>query len=350
MTSATRVQVVDFFSGCGGTSFGFQQAGLHIAAAVDHDRHAAATFRHNFPDVVFIQRDIRRLKTSTIRDVLTRGPVLFSGCAPCQPFSGQNQQPSPNDPRRTLLHEFQRFVTELLPEYVVVENVPGAQRVSNRGPFGDFIRALERAGYAVRSAVLRAGDFGVPQERRRLVIVAGRDRPLELPDAQGSFARTATVRDAIGHLPALDAGQIDPDDPDHAAMHLTPLNLERIRLTPEGGGRRDWPPELRLGCHERHDGHTDVYGRMSWDRAASGLTTRCLSYSNGRFGHPERDRAISAREAACLQTFPDTFRFFGPLTEKGRQIGNAVPPLFARRIAEAITLGDEETRQADAGR
>ena len=238
--TADPVQVVDFFSGCGGTSLGFQQAGLRIAAAVDHDRHAAATFRHNFPDAVFIERDIRRVTASNIRDVLGSGPVLFSGCAPCQPFSRQNQQRSTSDPRRTLLSEFQRLVTDLLPDYVVVENVPGAQRVSSRGPFGDFIHALEQADYAVRSAVLRAGDFGVPQERRRLVIIAGRDRPLELPDPQGPFARAATVRDAISHLPALDAGQTDRDDPDHAAMRLSPLNLERIRMTPEGGGRRDW--------------------------------------------------------------------------------------------------------------
>ena len=160
---------------------------------------------------------------------------------------------------------------------------------------------------------------------------------VSLPTAPlGGARRDATVRQVIGHLPKLAAGEVDRADPDHAAMRLSPVNLERIRATPEGGGRNDWPPRLRLECHEGHSGHSDVYGRMRWDRPASGLTTRCLSYSNGRFGHPEQDRAISAREAACLQTFPESFRFMGPLTEKGRQIGNAVPPALARRIGAGI--------------
>lgn len=334
---SSDLHVVDFFSGCGGTSLGFRNAGLKIAAGIDYDPHSAATFRQNFPEATFFETDIRALSPSAIRRAVGDRPMLFSGCAPCQPFSRQNQQRSVDDPRRSLLLEFQRFVLKLRPAYVVVENVPGAQRIAGEAaPFAAFTAKLRRVGYDVESDVLRAGDFGVPQKRRRLVIVASLDDAARLPFAGDDATEKTTVRSAIGHLPQLEAGAVDPQDPDHATMRLSSLNLQRIQSTPEGGGRGDWPERLRLECHQDHAGHSDVYGRMSWDRPASGLTTRCLSYSNGRFGHPEQDRAISAREAACLQTFPDDFAFCGPLTEKGRQIGNAVPPKFAQRIVEAL--------------
>jgi DNA (cytosine-5)-methyltransferase 1 len=148
--------------------------------------------------------------------------------------------------------------------------------------------------------------------------------------------KVSTVQQWIRRLPTLEAGQIHPKDPDHAAMALSPLNLKRIASTPEGKGRESWPADLLLDCHEGHSGHSDVYGRLAWDRPASAMTTRCLSYSNGRYGHPDQNRAISLREAACLQTFPKTFRFSGTLTSRGRQVGNAVPPLLARRIGEAV--------------
>jgi DNA (cytosine-5)-methyltransferase 1 len=335
----TSVHVIDFFCGCGGTSLGLQEAGLEITAGIDHDEYASATFRQNFPGAVVIPRDIRNVTMEDIADLLDDRPVVFSGCAPCQPFSVQNMYRSKDDPRRGLLSEFERFVVLLRPEYVVVENVPGAQRFSETGPFHDFTVQLLALGYKINSGILRAGDFGVPQERRRLVIVAALGQPVRLPTAGPATERKdVTVRETIGHLARLSAGEVSDIDPDHAAMRLSPLNMQRIRATPEGGSRRDWPDDLGLICHSSHAGHSDVYGRMRWDRPAAGLTTRCLSYSNGRFGHPEQDRAISAREAACLQTFPETFQFHGPLTEKGRQIGNAVPPRFAQRIGHEIVV------------
>jgi DNA (cytosine-5)-methyltransferase 1 len=331
------MKVIDFFCGCGGTSAGFQAAGLEIAGGLDLDPSAAKTFRRNFPNAGFIEGDITDVDPSEVDRMVGGGPVLFAGCAPCQPFSKQNRQKRTDDSRRPLLAEFGRFVLALRPEFVVVENVPGLQRIGDAGPFPAFRSQLQDLGYSVAAAVLKASDFGVPQTRRRLVLVASLKGPACLPKARGGSP--PSVRDAIGGLPRLEAGEVDCKDPDHAAMRLSPRNLQRIRLTAEGGGRETWPHHLLAPCHREHQGHSDTYGRMSWDRPASGLTTRCLSYSNGRFGHPDQDRAISAREAALLQTFPANFRFEGTLGAKGIQIGNAVPPLFAQQIAEALLAG-----------
>lgn len=311
---------------------------MRIVAGVDNDPDAAATFRRNFPGSRFLETDIRELPAEALTPLLPPGPLLFAGCAPCQPFSDQNRARSATDPRRGLLDEFTRMVLAHRPEYVVVENVPGMQRVGDAGPLAGFVSELQRVGYSCGTGVLRALDYGVPQRRRRLVVVGSLHGHARLPlPTHGTGAEpVATVRQTIGHLPALADGETCPHDPDHAAMSLSPLNLARIRATPEGGDRRDWPAELHLACHRDFRGHSDVYGRMRWDGPASGLTTRCVSYSNGRFGHPEQNRAITVREAACLQTFPASFRFAGKLTSRARQVGNAVPPLMAQRIGEAL--------------
>ncbi|MFD3460928.1 DNA cytosine methyltransferase [Nocardia fluminea] len=335
-----EVSVIDFFSGCGGTSQGFKDAGMNIVAGIDFDRDSAETFRNNFHGSTFIESDIRQIHVDQVRELMPDAPTLFAGCAPCQPFSRQNKTTTAQDPRRNLLYEFSRFVTKLRPEFVVVENVPGLQNPKKGGPLEDFMKALTGAGYSAEFRILRALELGVPQERKRLVIVASRVGDSALPSATHNITGgqpASTVRQTIGTLPPIPDGAVHPDDPDHATMRLSEMNKLRIRSTPEGGDRRDWAKELVLPCHTEHGGHTDTYGRMWWDRAASGLTTRCISYSNGRFGHPEQHRAISVREAACLQTFPRDFRFAGTLTSKARQVGNAVPPLMAKRIGQALT-------------
>ena len=335
------VSVIDFFSGCGGTSAGFKSSGMRILGGLDHDPDSARTFRANFPRAGFIERDIRSVSLDEVRSLYRgNGPVLFAGCAPCQPFSKHNRSTSLADPRRDLLKEFERFVVGLMPDFVVIENVPGLQSGSSKWTaLTQMVRRLRKAGYYLESSVLRALDFGVPQERRRLVVVASLHGHARLPEPTHGVTPGldfVTVRQAIGHMAELEHGDVDAYDSDHAAMRLSPLNLARIRSTPEGGDRRDWVSSLVPACHSDHKGHSDSYGRMWWDRPASGLTTRCLSYSNGRFGHPEQDRAISLREAALLQTFPQRFRFVGSLTSRGMQVGNAVPPLMARRIGEAL--------------
>lgn len=330
------ISVVDFFSGCGGTSLGLRNAGMKILAGIDHDTDAADTFRLNFPEARFFERDIREMHPDDLEALLpAEGEVLFAGCAPCQPFSRQNRSKKENDHRRQLLTEFQRFVTALKPDHVIVENVPGLQRVGGNGPLAKFISALKKYGYEVAWEILHASHYGVPQRRSRFVLLASLDaRVVRFPEPTHGADRKplAEVQDWMRGLPPLRAGAVDPYDPDHCAMAISELNLKRIRATPEGGGRSAWPEELLLDCHAGHKGHSDVYGRLAWDRPASAMTTRCLSYSNGRFGHPIEDRAISVREAACLQTFPREFKFSGNITSRGRQVGNAVPPLLAEAI------------------
>lgn len=335
------IDVVDFFSGCGGTSVGLAQAGFNIVMGLDNDPDAASTYRLNFPASRFIERDIRDISVETLGPLFAQKtrPMLFCGCAPCQPFSKQNRLLRAVDPRRTLLSEFQRFVVRWLPDFVLVENVPGMQRISDTdGPLASFATALLDLGYSTSVGVLPALWFGVPQKRDRLILLASRFEGLKLPEATHGAGKLpfATVRDWIGDLPKVKAGEIHRDDPDHQAASLSPLNMLRIRATPEGGGREYWPRDIWLECHKDHQGHSDVYGRLAWDKPASGLTTRCISYSNGRFGHPHQDRAITVREAACIQTFPRSYVFKGSHASRAKQVGNAVPPLMAKELGRSI--------------
>ncbi len=337
------IRVFDFFSGCGGTSCGFESAGMEIVLGLDNDRDAAKTFQLNFPKSKFICDDIRALPTTALKPLIKKrlGKTLFCGCAPCQPFSNQNNNKKKRDERINLLNEFGRFVAFYKPDFVFVENVPGMQSVKQRkGPFKIFTALLDSLGYSYEYKVVAASNYGVPQKRERLVLLASRNFQVDFPKPTHGTGTDnplyTTVKDWIDGLPVLQAGESDPADPDHRASVLSEINLARIKSTPEGGGRENWPINLWLECHKKYDGHTDVYGRLSWNKPASGLTTKCISYSNGRFGHPEQDRALSVREAACLQTFPRQYKFVGDLKSKARQIGNAVPPLFAQVFAESL--------------
>lgn len=348
--------VVDFFSGCGGTSCGFREAGCKIVAGIDNDMDAASTFALNFPEAIVYTDDIRDIRTDALRPVIGSNSerLLFSACAPCQPFSKQNRQKKHGDSRARLLDEFGRFVTAYLPDYIFIENVPGIQKDTAEGrPLKRFLATIKKLGYpAPRIEIAAALHYGVPQWRPRLIVLASRHAsptfPLATHGQEEGRVPYSTVRDWIGDLPPLEAGAQDPHDPDHRAARLSQKNLDRIRKTPEGGDRRNWPESLQLECHRKMSvesgasGHTDVYGRLTFDKPASGLTTRCISYSNGRFGHPVQDRALSLREAACLQTFPRSFKFVGSLNSKARQVGNAVPPLLAKRFGIHLLEQDKE--------
>lgn len=340
---ALPIKVFDFFAGCGGTSTGFQAAGLDLVFALDNDSDAKATFEANLSGVHYELIDIERFSVQSLQpyvDACNGHPILFCGCAPCQPFTKQNTEPKDAAAKSTMLDHFQRFVKHFQPDLVFVENVPGMQKVQEMvGPFHDFVEALKQHGYQYKYKVVAAREYGVPQKRRRLVLIASRLGDISFPPERYCTGRPnanfATVRDWIGYLPPIEAGEISSEDPFHRAAKLSDLNLRRIRALSEGEGRESWPDELKLVCHSRdYDGHTDVYGRMWWDKPASGLTTRCISLSNGRFGHPEQDRAISVREAARLQTFPKNFVFKGSYNSMARQIGNAVPVLLAQYFGE----------------
>ncbi len=315
---------------------------MEIAFALDHDTDARASFQANFPNAHFEFVDIRKVSVDAVRSRMEGNrsdPVLFSGCAPCQPYTKQNtMRPElSRDERVPLLASFAFLVQGCRPDLVFVENVPGLQKLDARSqPFGSFVMQLEEAGYELDYRPIKLAKYGIPQSRRRLVLVGSRHGKVRLPEeTHGPGApngRYATVRDWIAHLPPIQAGEEHRDIPNHRAANLSARNLERIEATPEGGGNRDLPEELTLECHKGVSGYSDVYGRMSWDAPASGLTTRCTSYSNGRFGHPEQHRAISIREAACLQTFPDDFAFEGSMASMTRQIGNAVPVRLAKLV------------------
>ena len=317
---------------------------MEIAFALDHDADARESFEANFPRARFEFADIRDASVEGVRrqvEAKRPNPVLFSGCAPCQPFTKQNtQRPSlERDERAPLLARFAHFVQRCRPDLVFVENVPGLQKLdSDSQPFGGFLGLLEKEGYRADHRPIKLAKYGIPQSRRRLVLVGSRHGAIHLPDETHGPGtpneRYETVRDWISHLPPIQAGEKHEEVPNHRAAHLSARNAGRVKATPQDGGHRDWPEHLKLECHKGFSGYSDVYGRMSWDSPASGLTTRCTSYSNGRFGHPEQDRAISIREAACLQTFPEDFVFEGCMASMARQIGNAVPVRLAKLVGQ----------------
>jgi DNA (cytosine-5)-methyltransferase 1 len=338
------LSVFDFFSGCGGTSKGFQNAGLIPSFALDFDTDAANTFKINFPNVSFNTSDITSFGTSELDKLVYQSDrTLFCGCAPCQPFTRQNtdKPDKKTDSRRSLLSRFGEVVAKYLPDYVFVENVPGIQRVAGNSTLTRFKKRLEGLGYHTVVGIVESQKYGVPQRRRRLVLLASNIAVIDLPNPTHDpvlGTNYSTVREWIEHLPPIKAGEMHPTIPNHRAAKLSPLNLRRIKATPAEGSRADWPPGLELVCHTKtgYTGHTDVYGRMKWDAPATGLTTRCISLSNGRYGHPEQHRAISVREAAALQTFPDDFTFTGSLNSQAKQIGNAVPVLLAEVFGHHI--------------
>ena len=352
------IKVFDFFAGCGGASRGFQDAGMEIVYGLDCDADAAASLRQNVPGARVDTGDIRQSNAQELRGLVEQQrphPVLFSGCPPCQPFTKQNtQRPAPSaDVRRPLLLEFLRLIQACKPDVVVMENVPGV--AASASPLKAFVRGLAAAGYGKPAhGVMSLKQYGVPQTRRRYLLIASRQRSMDLPaPTHGPGTGNtdfATVRDWIGGLPGLAAGETHPTIPDHNAAGVSARNRERLQATPEGGGNRDWPPHLQLDCHRGASGFTDVYGRLAWDRPAPALTTRCISYSNGRFGHPEQDRALSVREAACLQTFPMDYRFTGSMASRARQIGNALPVRAAEVMGRHIRDSALSQRIAAADR
>lgn len=343
-TRDSRVSAVDLFCGAGGLTHGLLRSGIRVEAGVEIDRQAEHAFTINNPGAKFLCMDITRTSHEDIARQFRAGAVrLLAGCAPCQPFSKlTNGADSHED--WDLLDNFGRLVRGILPELVTMENVP---ELEERGSdvFQRFIRTLESCGYSVAKKVVHCEHYGVPQARRRLVLLASRLGAISIPEGRyRSPSRWKTVRQAIGSLSPLASGAVDPGDPLHVASSLSPTNLERIRATPrDGGTRRDWPEHLLLPCHRRSTGerYRSIYGRMWWDKPAPTITTLCTGLGNGRFGHPRQNRAITLREAALLQSFPRDYEFW-PSEKKlnrravGRMIGNAVPPKLAEALGEAL--------------
>ncbi|HLO98062.1 MAG TPA: DNA cytosine methyltransferase [Fimbriimonas sp.] len=344
-----NVAAIDLFCGVGGKTHGFIRAGLPVIAGFDIDETCRFAYETNNPGAKFYHENISKLDPETIRGLYPPGVVkVLIGCAPCQPFSTYSRRykkaagSDGHSSRWDLLRAFKRLISEVRPEIVSAENVPELAR-SGDPAYLEFVEMLKSAEYLVEERIVKCADYGVPQTRERLVILASRIGRIQLPPPTHDPASYQTVEDAIGHLSKLDAGGISESDSLHRASRLSPLNLKRIKMTPEGGGWYDWPEELRLECHKRSTGVTypSVYGRMCWKELAPTITTQCFGYGNGRFGHPTQHRAISLREAALLQTFPTSYVFHEankpPIFSRiGRHIGNAVPVLLAEVIAGAI--------------
>lgn len=334
------MRAIDLFCGAGGLTLGLRRAGWDVVAGIDVDGAVSATYESN-NDAAFMPADLRSVTDEEIQilaGTVSRAELLLAGCAPCQPFSKQRRRGRPRErAEATLLGQFGRLVKALKPRVVLMENVPGIAKVPGFSSLRRFLSTLRDCGYECDHQVLNARDFGVPQHRRRYVLLAARGSAPALPSPVNDPASDGvTVRTAIERFPSIDAGEEDASIPNHYAAQLSPRNLQRIQATPaDGGSRRDWPDELTLECHRNTHGYSDVYGRMWWDRVAPTLTSRCNSLSNGRFGHPEQHRAISLREAAALQTFPDDYEFVGAKNRIAGWIGNAVPVAFAEALGRA---------------
>lgn len=338
------VSAVDLFCGAGGLTHGLLQAGIKVEAGIDIDEHAEYAFVTNNPETTYYAWDVGRKNSPSIAKLFDNDKYrLLAGCAPCQPFSKLTQAIE-NHQSWNLLKNFARFVASIEPELVTMENVP---ELAERGQdvFAHFVNTLERRDYCVDWKIVKCEEYGVPQFRRRLVLLASKLGELKVPEGRyRSDSKWKTVRDTIEALPHLDSGEEYPRDRLHVASRLSDLNLRRIKATsPDGGNRHEWPARLVLDCHKRATGerYHSIYGRMWWDRPSPTMTTLCTGIGNGRFGHPEQHRSITLREAALLQSFPRSYQFWPPDSKLNRSavsrmIGNAVPPRLAKALGQAI--------------
>jgi DNA (cytosine-5)-methyltransferase 1 len=338
-TKRQGIAAVDLFCGVAGLSYGLKQGGVKVVAGVDLDPACRFPFETNI-GARFIQQDVNDLSGEAVNALFSNAKVrVLAGCAPCQPFSGYTTKRRKVDGRWQLLLEFLRVVKAIRPEIVTLENVP---RLSQLPLWAKVVDELKAESYHVSWGIVDASDYGVSQKRKRLVLLASTLGAIELPTPRKKRS-PPTVRQAIGDLPSVAAGTVNPKDRLHVSRALTERNLLRIRASRPAGTWREWPTEMIAECHRSQSGKTypSVYGRMSWDDPAPTITTQFYGFGNGRFGHPEQDRAITLREGALLQSFPAKFHFSPPgrrvnFREIGRLIGNAVPPALGKAIGSVI--------------
>jgi len=339
------IKVVDLFCGIGGLTYGLIKEGLDVVAGIDNDLTCKYGYEYN-NKAMFIHKDILQFTAEDINELFGNGNNtirVLAGCAPCQPFSKLNVKKVTKEQLEPLA-KFAELIEQVQPDIVSMENVSGLADMKKYPVFEEFIRTLERNEYRFEYEIVDASDYGVPQRRKRLVLLASKFGEIGLvPKTHEN--KKVTVRDVIYGLPAINDGECHPKDPLHRASKLDEINLERIKATPhDGGNSRGWSDRLKLKCHEKKSGKTyksTVYGRMRWDEPGPTMTTQCVGLGNGRFGHPEQDRAISLREAALLQTFPKAYRFIEPgapifMAHVAKFIGNAVPVRLGKIIGRSI--------------
>lgn len=341
------LKAVDFFCGAGGMSYGLLSSGIKVIAGIDNDEACRKTYEANVTGAKFVKHDITTLSAVSLAkrlNIRVNDPnLVFAGCSPCQFWSKIRTDKTKSARTALLLKQFQKFIRHFRPGFVIVENVPGLHTRKNVSVLPGFIEFLAKLGYAMDDGVVNANHYGVPQNRRRYLLVATRlAKSISLPppiiDDALNVSSFIGVKNGFSRIAA---GHRDVTEFQHTTCGLSPQNLRRIQLTPKcGGTRAAWKDieDLQIDAYRgKDDIFEDVYGRMHWDKPAPTITTKFNSISNGRFGHPEEDRAISIREGATLQTFPKTFVFHGSsLSCLARQVGNAVPPEMARRIGSHL--------------
>ncbi len=367
-----KLTAIDLFCGAGGLSAGLEMAGFNVLAGVDLFEAAGQTFERTHKHAKFLGKPIEDVTIAELQEVtgLKTGELtVLAGGPPCQAYSVYNHQRGMHDTRATLFRQYLRIVEGMQPEWIVMENVMGIYSIGG----GEAVRAIKAElgalGYDVEEKVLKAEDFGVPQERRRVVFIGNRIKaPIRhpAPTHGKDLLPFTTIRDAIGDLPSLENGE-DPGSvtysapakgdfqkfvrgkqktvANHSSPKLGKLNIERMSYIPAGGSWRDIPFELLPEGMKRakRSDHTKRYGRMIWDGLSCTVLTKCDVHW-GAYIHPEQDRAISVREAARLQAFPDWFEFQGSRTDQYVQVGNAVPPLLGKAIGETICKIIDETK------
>ena len=334
---------VDLFCGIGGLTKGLSLAGINVVAGFDIDESCKFAYESN-NNSKFIAKDVTNITAEEINQLLPAdGIKMIVGCAPCQPFSRYSLRYRKNgrkDDKWKLLYSFSRIVKQCTPDIISMENVPS---LAQEKVFKDFIEQLEILNYYVDWKIVFCPDYGVPQKRKRLVLLASRLGKIELISPLYTKENYTTVRNAIGDLPTIEDGEICETDVLHRSSKLSKLNKERIQQSVPGGTWRDWEDSLRLKCHSKKSGssYPSVYGRMKWDEPSPTITTQFYGYGNGRFGHPEQDRALSLREGAILQSFPEDYIFIDDEHSSNKRelaihIGNAVPVELGRAIGMSI--------------
>jgi len=345
-----NITAVDLFCGVGGLTKGLEKSGIQVKLGVDIDPACEYPYSENNSGV-FLEESVTNLSKKNIERYFKKGSIkLLAGCAPCQTFSSYNPRSNSSDERWWLLLEFSRLIKEILPELVTMENVPG---LIEQNVFKTFKKNLIALGYKIDYKIINCSKYGLPQNRRRLVLLASKLGSIRLLEPKEFTKRTyKTVRETIGNLEPIEAGEQLLIDPLHKSAGLSELNLKRIMVSKPGGTWRDWPKELIADCHKKQSGKTysSVYGRMKWEEPSPAITTQFMGFGNGRFGHPEQNRALSLREGAMLQGFPKNYKFIRKNEEPivkliGRLVGNAVPVTLGYLIGKSIIKHIKEIKQ-----
>ncbi len=334
---------VDLFCGIGGLTKGLSMSGIEVVAGYDIDGTCRFPYEVN-NGAQFIEKSVEKITKEEMQELFPQGCIrIIVGCAPCQPFSRYSlryRKDGRKDDKWRLLYSFARIVRECQPDVVSMENVPS---LAKEIVFADFVSELQELNYHVEWKILYCPDYGVPQKRKRLVLLASKLGKIQMIQPLYRPEEYRTVRMAIGNLPPINDGEVCRIDSMHRASKLSAINKRRIVQSVPGGTWRDWDEKLQLKCHGKTSGKTyaSVYGRMCWDEPSPTITTQFYGYGNGRFGHPEQDRAISLREGAILQSFPEDYIFTAEnhvihKREVGVHIGNAVPVELGHAIGISI--------------